>query len=113
MELRCSQTTKRIAEKIFLLRKANKLTQEQFAEKLGLDRHTIARAEEGKHRLSPETLELIAMTWDIPASYFYDDSTFRVDISKTGLIHKINKKLKLLSKADLNKVDKLLDIIKS
>lgn len=52
IQSKCLQTTRHIADKILMLRRANKLTQEQFAEKVGLDRRTIARAEDGKSRPS-------------------------------------------------------------
>ena len=48
MNKKCTQTTKHISDKILMLRRATKLTQEQFAKKVGLDIRTIARAESGK-----------------------------------------------------------------
>ena len=96
---------------ILQLRRNNKLTQEEFAEKVGLDRRTIARAEDGKHRPSPDTLEMIAFTFDIPISYFYDNSTYKKDINKTALIYEINAKLNVMSKTNLKKVLSFIDII--
>lgn len=52
------------------------MTQEEFAEKVNVDRRTIARAEDGKHRPSAETMELIANTFKIPVSYFFDSSIY-------------------------------------
>ena len=104
-------TTKHVADKILMLRRANKMTQEIFAEKVGLDRRTIARAEDGIHRPSSETLEIIAHVFDIPISYFYDNSSYRLDISKTALINKINTRLNVLSKNSLNKILAFIDII--
>lgn len=109
--LKCAATTHHIANKILMLRRANKLTQEEFAEKTNLDRRTIARAEDGKHRPSAETMELIAIAFDVPISYFYDNSVYRLDISKNALIYEINTRLKLLSKVNLRKVLALIDII--
>ena len=63
---KCKKTTEHIADKILLLRRANKLTQEAFAEKIGLDLRTIARAESGKNRPSAQTMELIALSFQIP-----------------------------------------------
>ena len=107
----CANTTRHIADKILILRRANKLTQEAFAEKVGLDRKTIARAEDGIHRTSPETLEMIAFAFKIPISYFYDNSSVKTDISKIALIHKINTRLNTLSKSNLNKILAFIDII--
>lgn len=111
IKTKCFQTTKHIADKILLLRRASKLTQEEFAEKVGLDRRTIARAEDGKHRPSPETLEMIALAYTIPISYFYDSSLYRPDIAKTALIYEINTKLNTLSKKNLSKIISFIDII--
>ena len=108
---KCIDTTRHIADKILSLRRANKLTQEEFAEKINLDRRTIARAEDGKHRPSPETMDIIAEVFNIPISYFYDNSVYRTDISKSALIHEINAKLNILSKSNLNKVLNIIDII--
>lgn len=111
IESKCIETTRHIADKILMLRRANKLTQEQFAERVNLDRRTIARAEDGKHRPSPETMELIAHSFKIPISYFYNDSVYKPDISKTALIFEINSRLNTLTKTNLQKVLKFMDII--
>lgn len=111
IEIRCKNTTQHIADKILFLRRANKLTQEAFAEKVNLDLRTIARAESGKHRPSAQTMELIASTFQIPISYFYDESKYRIDISKTALIYEINTKLNVLSKTNLQKVKDFINII--
>lgn len=108
---RCSETTKHIADKILFLRRANKLTQEEFAEKVSLDRRTIARAEGGKHRPSAETMEIIADAFALPVSYFFDSSVYRPDVSKTALIYEINTRLSVLSKNNLRKVKSFIDII--
>ena len=49
---KCLRTTRHIADKILQLRRNCKLTQEEFAEKVGLDRRTIARAEDGKQTVA-------------------------------------------------------------
>ena len=108
---KCLETTRHIANKILMLRRNNKLTQEEFAEKVGLDRRTIARAEDGKHRPSADTLEMIALTFCIPISYFYDNSIYKKDISKTALIYEINANLNVMSKTNLKKVLSFIDII--
>lgn len=111
IKTKCLQTTQNIANKILLLRRVNNLTQEEFAERVGLDRRTIARAEDGKHRPSAETLEMLSYTFSVPISYFYDNSIYKSDINKKALIYKINTKLNILSKANLNKVNNFIDII--
>lgn len=111
IETKCLETTRHIANKILLLRRANKMTQEEFAEKVNVDRRTIARAEDGKHRPSAETMELIANTFKIPVSYFFDSSIYKPDIAKSALIFQINSQLNVLSKSNLKKVKSFIDII--
>lgn len=111
IQTKCLETTRHIADKILMLRRASKLTQEQFAEKVSLDRRTIARAEDGKHRPSAETMEILADAFNIPVSYFFDSSVYKKDISKTALIYEINAKLNVLSKNNLVKVKSFIDII--
>jgi len=111
IKAKCRETTKHIADKILMLRRAKKLTQEAFAEKTGLERRTVARAEDGIHRPSAETIELIAEAFSVPVSYFYDGSICRPDIAKTALIHEITARLNILSKKDLTKVKYFIDII--
>lgn len=111
IQTKCLETTRHISDKILMLRRANKLTQESFAEKVGLDRRTIARAEDGRHRPSAETMEIIAATFNISVSYFFDASVYKPDVSKTALIYEINTKLNVLSKSNLRKVKSFIDII--
>lgn len=111
IELSCKETTRHIADKILMLRRANKLTQEQFAERTNLDRRTIARAEDGKHRPSAETMEIIAKTFNVPICYFFDNTTCKMDISKSALIYEINRKLNISSKSKLKKIINFIDII--
>ena len=111
IEERCKKTTTHIADKILSLRRANKMTQEEFAEKVGVDRRTVARAEDGRHRPSPETIEMIAEVFKVPVSYFYDGSIYKTDVGKKSLIFQINAHLNVLSKANLQKVKDFIEII--
>lgn len=108
---KCDETTRHIANKILLLRRAYKLTQEEFAERVNLDRRTIARAEDGKHRASAETMESIAKEFQLPISYFYDNTIYKPNVSKSALIFQINARLNVLTKDKLNKVLKFLDLL--
>ena len=94
-----------------MLRRANNLTQEKFAEIVNLDRRTIARAEDGVHRPSPETLEIIAQAFGIPIVYFYDTSKYYSDITKKALIYQINTRMAVLSKLKLHQILEFIDII--
>ncbi len=111
IELKVSETTQHIANKILMLRRSGKLTQEEFAERVNLDRRTIARAEDGKHRPSAATMEIIASSFNVPITYFFDNSTYKTDISKSALIYEINTRLNVLSKSNLKKIISFIDII--
>lgn len=111
IDAKCKETTGHIADKILMLRRAYKLTQEVFAEKTSLDRRTIARAEDGIHRPSAQTLEMIAQAFSVPVSYFFDNSVYRQDIGKTALIYEITTKLNVLSKSNLKKISAFIDLI--
>ena len=102
---------KELGLKIKRLRQKEGLTQEQFAEKVNVDRRTIARAEDGKHRPSAETMEMIAEAFSVPVSYFFDSSVYKPDVSKSALIFQINSQLNVLSKSNLRKVKSFIDII--
>lgn len=49
-----------LSEKLLTLRKANNLTQEQFAEKLDVSRQSISKWESGQ--ASPELDKIVAMS---------------------------------------------------
>ena len=79
---KCLKTTQHIADKILLLRRAKRFSQEKFAEFVGLDTRTVTRAENGRHRPSPETLEMIASAYQVPVSYFYDETVYDMKASE-------------------------------
>ncbi len=105
------QITRQIADKILNIRRANNLTQEKFAEYTNLDRRTIARCENGKYRPSDKTLIAISLTFNVPMSYFYDNSVYEFDSEKTEIIKEIYSKISILSKYKLDKINKIVDII--
>lgn len=103
--------TKKIADKIVNLRRANNLTQEEFAERVNLERRTIARCENGKFRPADKTLIAISISFNIPMSYFYDNSIYEEQSSKTEIVKEIGSKLNVLSKEKLDKINKIIDFI--
>ena len=105
------RTTKHISNKLLMLRRLNNLTQEEFAEKINTDRKTISRAEQGEYRPSGETLEKICIVFNIPISYFYDDSEYKNYSNKDEIIRNITAKLNVSDLDKLNKINKLIDII--
>ena len=63
------QTRDRIGQRIYSLRKLKGMTQEQLAERAGLQRSHVGRIEAGKYAVTLETVQAIAeamgMTVDI------------------------------------------------
>ncbi|MDR0410295.1 MAG: helix-turn-helix domain-containing protein [Spirochaetaceae bacterium] len=57
--------TKTIGERVFFIRKHNKLTQTEFAGKLGLTHATISATEAGKVSLTEANLRLICLTFGV------------------------------------------------
>lgn len=106
------EITLHIANKILLLRKALKLTQEEFAERIGLSTRAVTRAESGKNRPTPETLEKISKSFEIPYGYFFDNSIYSMDIDKAQIIKEINSIFKVLSIEEIIKIKKILEIMK-
>ena len=54
-----------LGQRIQILRKKCKLTQEQFAEKIGIDPKNVSKIENGNNYPSPETLTAIARALDV------------------------------------------------
>ena len=105
---KCSKTTQHIADKILLLRRAKRFSQEKFAEFVGLDTRTVTRAENGRHRPSPETLEMIATAYQVPVCYFYDETVYDLKPSKASIIEDINKTLNTATMKDLKRIKKVV-----
>ncbi len=107
----CSKIIKKIANKILMIRRAHNLTQEEFAEQINIEPRTLSRAESGKHNPAIETLEKICIAFNIPISYFYDNSIYEINSEKTEVIKQIDSKLNVFSKEKLDKINKIIDII--
>ena len=105
---KCLKTTQHIADKILLLRRAKRFSQEKFAEYVGLDTRTVTRAENGKHRAAPETLEMIASEYNVPVSYFYDETIYDTKPSKASIIEDINKVLNVATIKDLKRIKRVV-----
>ena len=58
------------------MRLANKLTQEQLAEKLDIERISLARIESGRHFPGTENLEKFAHVFNILIISFFNSSIF-------------------------------------
>lgn len=94
-----------------MLRILNNMSQEEFAEKINVDRNTIYRTEKGDFRPQDETLEKACLAFKIPISYFYVNSIYEINSKKSEIINEINSKLNTAIKEKLNIINRFIDII--
>ena len=77
-------------ENLKLQRKKQRMTQEEFAEKLSISANHLAKLETGMKFASPELIAHIAVTLSIPPSYlFYTSESNYIDDSYSGKVEKI------------------------
>ena len=91
-----SNIKKLFGSKIKSLRKSLNLSQEEFAEKIGLERDTISKIENGKRFPSCKTLEKIAQVFNIKYSDLFNFNDFdnTVDYNKAINIETLDLKEK-------------------
>jgi transcriptional regulator with XRE-family HTH domain len=83
-----ADTKKLIGARIKELRRKAGLTQEELAERVGLDSRHLSRLEVGRHFPSLQSLERIAAALDVPLAEFFqfpgeeDIRTLRANIAK-------------------------------
>lgn len=81
---------KTIGEKIKDIRKSNKLTQQQFADSLGISRPHLSKIESNKENASDSVLKLISNLYDVNYEWLTSvNETFSIDVS--GFSEKIKK----------------------
>jgi transcriptional regulator with XRE-family HTH domain len=66
--------------KIKNLRNKKKISQEEMAEKLGIEQNTYSRIENGKAKLKHEHAVLIANIFDVPITELIDDDLLKINI---------------------------------
>ena len=66
--------------KIKNLRNERKISQDEMAEKLGIEQNTYSRIENGKAKLKHEHAVLIATIFDVPITELIDDDLLRINI---------------------------------
>jgi transcriptional regulator with XRE-family HTH domain len=101
-----------IGYKIQLARKKKKISQFDFAEKIGLSRTSMSNIENGKNGVSVEKIRVICETLEVDPNYLFDyNSGFNaiVDQKKIDRIEKVKREI--LEKAKLlQKLNKELNI---
>jgi len=79
-----------LGQKIQAIRKKRRLTQEQFAEKIGIDPKNVSKIENGNNYPSAETLTSIAKALDVD---IYELFVFKDEISYDDMRQEIIKVL--------------------
>lgn len=97
---------KQLGLKIKTLRKNLKLSQEKFAEIIGISRHSLSELERGVNFASAETLEKIHKNFKIDYNELFSFSK-----KEPSRINNIILKLKMLSDKDLDYIEPILDAI--
>lgn len=71
-----------IGEKIKNIRKSNKMTQQQFADSLGISRPHLSKIESSKENASDSVIKLISKLYDVSYEWLISvDGTFSIDVS--------------------------------
>jgi transcriptional regulator with XRE-family HTH domain len=83
-----SDFIKLVGERVRFVRKQKELTQEEFAEKSGLQYTYIGGIERGERNISLETLEKVAKELEVKAIDLFDFKY--VDVEKTDMMSKSN-----------------------
>lgn len=97
--------------KLRALREYYDLTQEEFAEKVNVDRRTIGRAENGENMPSSDNINKFADCCNVPISYFYDYSTLDKKQADKECRDEIIADLNVMSGQKLRKLLKIIKII--
>lgn len=105
MENEIKQNVGKIIKK---LREKSNLTQEQLAEKLGMQSKTLSKVETGKTFISSKLLNKLCLIFNVKEKYFFDFS--RIENPKEK-VEKIKAISYMLQDADEKKIDEIYKII--
>lgn len=90
------------------LRNINKLTQEQLAEKIGLDYKTVSFIETGRTFVSSEVIAKLANYFNVEPEYFFKNHTYNQTDAHINLKSEINR---LLADCDEKLLQTVFNII--
>lgn len=86
-----------LGKKIQLLRKQNKITQEQFAEMIGIEPKSVSKIENGKNYPAPETISSIAKALDVDIfELFVFENEIPYETMKKEIIDSLEDKKNIL-----------------
>lgn len=80
-----------VKNNLIKLRKENKYTQLELAQKVGYSDKAISRWETGETTPDVETLHLLSNLYNVPIAYFFEDEHEKIELSKGKEKGKINK----------------------
>ncbi|TGX98799.1 XRE family transcriptional regulator [Hominisplanchenecus murintestinalis] len=99
-----------IGNRLKVLRKSKKMTQEELAELLGVSTDSISNYENGKTTIMPEHLMEVCQIFNVSADYllfnkkkllFYNDIDYQVILDK----------IEQCNEFDLSRINKMIDIL--
>lgn len=103
---------KKIGNKVKEYRNHIELTQDSFAEKLGLTKETISKIERGITSLTDDVLSNIISTFNVKAAYFYTFENAQFSDSKTEKIEAISENLKNFDDNELILINEMINSLK-
>lgn len=98
---------KLIANGIKQLRETKGLTQERFAEKIGISVPSLSNLERAVHHPKPETIDKICEVFKITPDVLC--LSLQKDSSKTDIIRNINIHLNNLNKSQLEQITQIIE----
>ncbi len=93
------------------IRKKNKMTQEQLADKLILTAESVSRIENGKGICMPEHVTQICQIFNISADYFFFGLEKELVPEKSNQIKEIVSILQNCDSFDLDKINSMIKIM--
>ncbi len=102
----------KIAKNLKKYRESLSLSQDDFAEKVGLSKDTIGKIEKAKSSLTLNVLSKIVSSFDVKPSYFYTFDNIQLSDSKNEKISAISENLKNLDDNELILIGEMINSIK-
>ena len=114
MEIVKNERSKILAQKIKHLRKINKLSQEEFAKKIGVTKSAIGHWELGTREISYTYLEKIANFFNVSISYLLGERESKNENEIIEYFLTELEKTEFINNGELNKdmVNQLIEMVK-
>ena len=103
----------KVGNRVKYLRKLHGHSQDYLAEKLDINKDRISKTERGLIFINDSFLEKLCKFYSLKESYFFTFSQINDSNDRYKLIERINAELSELNIRKLNKVEKMIQIIKS